>query len=676
MTQVSLEQLQKELAALRQENAQLKALNTDYKQTMLELGSAHQKLEFLIDNSVLAVIEWDSDFRVCRWSRGAEQIFGWSAEEVMGKHPSEWPIIYPDDVEAVDGVIARLLNGTEQHNISFNRNCTKSGAILSCEWFNSVMLNDVGQMLSFLSLALDRTKQIEALAAMHESAERFDQLAKSIEQVFWFVELNPERVLYLSPSFETIWGRQREEVYANPRIWIDSIYPEDRQRVRTLLETWLQAPTETSYTTEFRVVRPDGTLRWIYDTGTAIYNDKGELYRVSGIARDITDSKIMEEQLLQAQKLESLGRLAGGVAHDFNNMLTAIQGFAELAEEDIPFESPAVSHLRNIRTASDRASNLTMQLLAFARKQVIALKVVELHKLITETLPIVRRLIGEHVEMTYLPASDTGNVKIDPGQFSQILLNLALNARDAMPQGGKLLIETSNVTLEDSYASTHSGVTPGDYVLLGVSDTGQGMSEETLKHIFEPFYTTKEVGHGLGLASCYGIVQQLKGHIWVYSEMGQGTTFKIYLPRVEAPAATVLARPSTLSSSHGTETILLVEDEEMVRELAVQTLRRSGYHVLEAQNGLEAIEVAKAHLGHLHLLLTDVVMPQMNGTELAKALQTLRPGLKVVYVSGYTENTIVHQGILKPNITFLQKPYTPSRLAEKVRSVLDVPNTV
>jgi len=398
---------------------------------------------------------------------------------------------------------------------------------------------------------------------------------------------------------------------------------------------------------------------------------------VSGVAifsQDITERKLLEEQFLQAQKMESVGRLAGGVAHDFNNLLTAIAGNAELAIEALPADHVVRADLREILNSAERATVLTRQLLAFARKQIIEPQVITLNHLIGNMDKLLRRLIGEDIDLVTLLATDLELVKADPGQIEQVVINLAINARDAMPDGGKLTIETRNVALDQDYAQQHVSVTPGYYVMLAVSDTGIGMDEETRRRIFEPFFTTKEKGRGtgLGLATCYGIVKQHGGNIWTYSEPGHGSTFKIYLPRVDEPAEHLPQTADAHELPRGTETVLLVEDEPAVRALAARVLRERGYIVLEAANGDEALHMAHECAGvPIHLLLTDVVMPHMSGKALAEQLQSLYPTIKVLFISGYTDNAIVHHGRLDAGVEFLQKPFAPSVLASKVREVLD-----
>ena len=384
----------------------------------------------------------------------------------------------------------------------------------------------------------------------------------------------------------------------------------------------------------------------------------------------------MEQQLQQAQKLDSMGRLAGGVAHDFNNLLTVINGYADLLLRELKEGDPIRPSLAEMRQAGERGAELTRQLLAFSRQQPIDPKPVDLNRLVADSETMLRRLMGEDIEVVTIPGDSLGCVIADAGQLNQMLMNLAVNARDAMPDGGKLLIETSNAELDASYAGAHPGVTPGRYVLLAVTDNGIGMDEETKQRVFEPFFTTKEAGKGtgLGLSNVYGIVKQNGGSIWAYTEQGQGTTFKIYLPRVERIAAAGQAPKPVATVLHGSETILLVEDEAAVRGLAAKVLSSYGYRVLEGSHGDEALLLAERHPEPIDLLLTDVIMPGMTGRELAERMKPSRPQMKVLYMSGYSGNAIARRGILDPGVAYIPKPFTESALASKVREVLGQPS--
>ena len=411
--------------------------------------------------------------------------------------------------------------------------------------------------------------------------------------------------------------------------------------------------------------------------------------RISGVSvgrvwsfRDVTEGRRAalalrqsEENLRQAQKMEAIGRLAGGVAHDFNNLLTAILGNASLMAEQLPVEDPQRQAALEIQRAAERAAGLTRQLLAFSRKQMLEMKVVDLNGTMADMHKMLDRVIGEHIELLMVPAPGLGRVRGDPGQLEQVILNLAVNARDAMPEGGKLILETSNVEVDESFAARHPPLQTGRYVMLAVSDTGVGMDLETQAHVFEPFYTTKERGRGtgLGLSTVYGIVRQSEGHVWVYSSPGKGSTFKIYLPRVDEEPAAGDPAPATPGTRRGSETVLLVEDEGVVRTLIRNTLQQHGYHVVEAENGNQALRLSERHRGPLHMLVTDVVMPGMSGRELAERLLNQRPGLRVLFISGYTDETIAQHGVLGPGMGFLQKPFTLLALALKVRETLDLP---
>lgn len=453
--------------------------------------------------------------------------------------------------------------------------------------------------------------------------------------------------------------------------WYRYRIPEDRDRCDEIALESIRAGR--SYQQEFRCQSADGTLRWLHEDIRITTLEPGKHWRAVGVCTDITERKRLEDQLLQAQKLESVGRLAGGVAHDFNNLLAILAGHAELAEEELPADSPVQEHIRVIREAGDRAANLTRQLLAFARKQVIEPRVINLNDLTLGMEKMLRRLIGENIDLVTHLQPDLARVHVDPGQFEQILVNLVVNARDAMPEGGRLTIETENAVIDEEYARLHMPLTPGFFVTLTVSDTGEGMDETVQKRIFEPFFTTKEQGKGtgLGLATVYGVVKQSGGHIWLYSEPGHGSLFKIYLPAAEGESSLLEETEERETSLQGAETILVVEDEPTLRSLTAGSLRKLGYRVLEAVNGEMALWVAAEHLAPIHLLVTDVVMPRMGGKDLADRLTALQPDLKVLYISGYTDDAIVHHGVLDAETAFLQKPFTPSMLARKIRTILD-----
>jgi hypothetical protein len=416
-----------------------------------------------------------------------------------------------------------------------------------------------------------------------------------------------------------------------------------------------------------------GRTRWFQTVKVPLVLAEGTSRHILGVATDITERKQLEEQFRQAQKMEAVGRLAGSIAHDFNNLLTAIFGYADLLAGDLPGQSSALQDVEEIRKAAARAASLTRQLLAFSRQQVLEPTVLNVNNVVENLQKMLHRLIGEDVELRAVLAPGLGNVRADAGQLEQVIVNLAVNARDAMPAGGKLTIETANTELSEEYVEAHQPVVPGRYVMFTVSDTGVGMDPEVRARIFEPFFTTKEKGKGtgLGLSTVYGIVKQSGGYIWVYSEPGRGTTFKVYLPRVDAPLEAA-ERPRELEGPvAGTETILVAEDDELLRPLVRGILEKLGYHVLDAANTEEALTRAREHRGPIQLLLADVVMPGASGRDLAHRLAEARPETRVLYVSGYTDEAIVHHGLLDPGLNYLQKPFTPRALARRVRDVLD-----
>jgi len=420
-------------------------------------------------------------------------------------------------------------------------------------------------------------------------------------------------------------------------------------------------------------MRKDGSAVVVRVSGRAVPSaGKGNTFEL--FAEDVTERRALEQQLRQSQKMEAVGRLAGGIAHDFNNLLMVISGYSEFLLDRLGPEPALRTPAQEIANAAGRATSLTRQLLAFSRKQMLAPKILDLNGVVTENMKMLTRVIGEDIDLVMVPAAELGAVRADAGQIEQVIMNLAVNARDAMPSGGKLTIETSNVFVDEEHARFHPPLVPGNYVMLAISDTGAGMDSETQSRIFEPFFTTKgPKGTGLGLSTVYGIVKQSGGYIWVYSEAGKGTTFKIYLPRVaELAQPDALGAPSeTAASEPGTETILLVEDEANLRYLARQFLEKQGYRVIDAADGAVAMQIAVAHEGMIHLLLTDVIMPGMNGRELAQRISEIRPNVKILYMSGYTENVIGRNGTLDAGVRLLQKPFTLRDLKSKVREVLD-----
>src|SRR3954447_1487241 len=515
-----------------------------------------------------------------------------------------------------------------------------------------------------LALHAEERQRWHAEAALRASEERFRALVENSSDALLVLDAEG-RIKYLSPSSERHLGWSPADMAG--RSLFDFLHPDDRELVGTRMAETLSSPGR-NIVAQVRFHHADGSWRIMEGIGVNRLSDPA----VAGIVvnmRDITERRRLEEQLRQAQKMEAVGQLAGGVAHDFNNLLTAILGYCHLMLDEIPDESPLRLDLLEIQAAGDRAASLTRQLLAFSRRQMLQPQVVNINTLVAQLEKLLRRSISEDVELAIALGPDLWTVEVDPASVEQILVNLAVNARDAMPTGGRITIETANVELDDTYAVTHVSMKPGRYVMLAVGDTGEGMDAATRARVFEPFFTTKEQGKGsgLGLATVYGMVKQSGGHIWVYSDPGQGTVFRMYLPAVEKPVA-VDAAPT--GDSNGSETILLVEDDEAVRALARAVLLRHRYFVLEARHGVEALVVAERHPDPIHLLVTDIVMPHMSGGELAARLGAVRPAMKTLFISGYSDQVLVHDP-LTHDPAILQKPFTPEVLARKVRSILD-----
>jgi len=514
----------------------------------------------------------------------------------------------------------------------------------------------------------------EQLARYAGSLEqRLQSMLRSVPDVLFSLGPDGSEVHYISPAAAHVFGYTPEEMAAERGLWYQRLSPEDAAQVRACRER--AAATGQLQTVEYRFRRRDDTVRWIETSYIPARDGRGTVLRLDGISRDITEQRKLEEQFRQAQKMEAVGRLAGGVAHDFNNLLTVITSYSDILLEDLAPQDPRREDVEEIRKAAVSAAGLTHQLLAFSRQQVLEPRVLDVNAVLASAEKLLKRLLGEDIELVTALTPQLGAVKADPGQLEQVIVNLAVNARDAMPDGGKLTIETAKADMDEAYVWDHPLAKPGPYVMLAVSDTGVGMDEQTQRRIFEPFFTTKEAGKGtgLGLATVYGIVKQSGGFIWVYSELGNGTTFKIYLPRVDEPVETVTAPVAPTESLRGTETVLLVEDAAAVRAVTRQVLDRLGYTVLEAPNGAAALHLATKHHGPIQLLLTDVIMPELGGRQLAEQLTALRPELRVLYASGYTDDAVVRHGVLKPGIAYLQKPFTPEVLARKVREVLDSP---
>ncbi len=587
---------------------------------------------------------------------------GYSSAEVLGRTSFELGIWA--DPASRDRAAARVRTEKEIDN-QITRIRTRTGEIR--EVVGSAVPIDLGSLKCVLWTFVDVTERQRAEKEMRKSEERFRKLFDSNTIGITIADLEGN-TYEVNDAYLQMLGYTREDLLAGKVRWTDRTPHEyqarDAEAAEELRRTGIASPWEKE------LLRKDGTRVPVL-IGVAMLKASEE-GRCIAYTVDLTERRNLEEQFRQAQKMEAVGQLAGGVAHDFNNMLTAILGYSELLSERFEAGSEEFEGLEEIRKAAERAASLTRQLLAFSRQQVLERRVLDLNHLIEEVEKMLRRLIGEDIELNVTLAPALWRVQADAGQLEQVLLNLAVNARDAMPQGGKLTIETGNVELDDAYARQHLTVRPGRYVMIAVSDTGIGMDSRTLSRVFEPFFTTKERGKGtgLGLATVYGIVKQSGGYIWVYSEPGQGTAFKIYLPPAEEGAEEDLALQADPSALYGSETVLLVEDEESVRSLSRTILEAFGYTVLEADGGEQALEIVRSRSQPVDLVLTDVVMPAMSGTELVSRLEEAHPGIRSLYMSGYTDDAVVRHGLLEKGRVFLQKPFTPGALGRKVREAL------
>jgi PAS domain S-box-containing protein len=591
---------------------------------------------------------------------GFTRLTGFAAEEVIGKTPADLGLWVDHLPHLRTYQKLQKAGQVEKEEFRFR---TKTGEIRHGR-VSAVRLT-VNEQECMLSVTHDITESKHAEEALRQSESHFRSLVHDAPYGIYRVTAEG-RLLQVNPALVKMLGYESEEELLQRNVAKD-IYRDERVREALFREHWRKKDFR-EVETEWR--RKDGRIITVKITGHPVTGKDDSIAYFEVFAEDITEQRMLEKQLLQSQKMEAIGRLAGGIAHDFNNLLGVILGHSDILEQHAAANERLRKSVEATRNAAERAAALTKQLLGFSRKQVVEPRVMDLNASVLEVEKMLHRVIGEDIELVIRLARDLGCVKADPGQLSQILMNLTINSRDAMPGGGKLVIETANLELDETYARQHLGAKPGRFIMLVVSDTGTGMNSETLSHIFEPFFTTKEVGKGtgLGLSMVYGIVKQSNGYIMAYSEAGHGTTFKIYFPRTEE---SLPAQKKEKEIAGGTETILVVEDEPALRELTCALLEDSGYSVIESSGVEDAIQTAKDPQRRIDLLLTDVVMPRLDGRELANQMAVLRPGLKVLYMSGYTDEVIVHRGVLAQGMLLVQKPFTKSTLLQKVREALD-----
>jgi PAS domain S-box-containing protein len=646
---------------------------TERKRAEEALRKSGEKFRELFDNAPVGYHEFDIEGRITNVNRTELEMLGYTLEERIGQFV--WRSIKDEEKsrQIVLGKLAGVIPPSKALERTYRR---KDGTTFPVLIQDQLLLDEKGRITGMRSTIQDITERKRAEDALRESEEKYRTILENIEDGYFEVDI-AGNFTFFNDSMCRIYGYPREELMGmNDRQYTD------QENAKKLFQGFnkVYKTGEPSREFDWEITRKDGTKRSIESSVSLIKDLLGNRMGFRGIVRDVTERKrieqektTLEEQLRQSQKIEAIGRLAGGIAHDFNNLLTVIKGYSQLSLHELKEDVPLRENIEEIKRAAERAADLTRQLLAFSRRQILEMKVLDLNTILRDMDKMLHRLIGEDIELITLLADDLGGVKTDPGWVEQIIMNLAVNARDAMPSVGKLTIETANVELDEHYARAHVAVTPGRYAMLSVSDTGVGMPPEIRDKVFEPFFTTREKGKGtgLGLSTVYGIVKQSGGNIWVYSEPGYGTTFKIYLPRVDEPLEEIKERVVKEELPRGSETILIVEDEEDVLKLAARILERQGYTVLQTSSTSKALEICKEQKKPIHLILTDVVMPQMGGRELADRIVSIHPETKVLYMSGYTDNAIVHHGVLEEGLNFMQKPFTLEILSRKVREALD-----
>jgi PAS domain S-box-containing protein len=629
------------------------------------LMEREELFRLISENAADMIAVVDMEGRRIYNSLAYQRVLGYSADEL--KKSSGFEQIHPDDRAKVQEAAAEARRSGEGKTLEY-RIRHKDGSWRVLESTSSAILSKKGEPERLVIVNRDVTERKKTVEALRQSEVSFRSLVEEAPYGIYRVTEDGE-FLRVNPALQKILGYESPDELLKTNLGLDVFrHPVDFRRLVELLGS----------VGEFKDVevdwkRKDGIPITVRCSGRRLNEGPDGTPYFEAFAEDVTDRRVLERQLRMAAKMEAVGRLSGGIAHDFNNLLGVIIGYSQVLRRRLGSDNPLYEHADEVEKAAQRAVSLTRQLLAFSRQQILTPVVLDLNRLVSDMEKMLPRLLGEDIAVSIKLDPELGSVKADQGQVEQVVMNLAVNARDAMPEGGRLVITTANVELDQAYARHHPGAKPGRCVMLAVTDSGIGMSSETLAHIFEPFFTTKEVGKGtgLGLATVYGVVKQSGGYLWVDSQLGKGASFQIFLPRIDEAVAPRSAGPSQEENLRGNETVLLVEDADALRKLARSFLLDHGFQVLPASNGEEAMEVARKHNGPIHLLLTDVVMPGMNGRALADKLLARLPQLKVVYISGYTDSFIAGHGVLEEGTHLLHKPFTEAALIWKIREVLD-----
>ena len=641
---------------------------SERKRTEDALRDREEHLRAIFENAdeIIHLIAWDGTFLYI--SPSWERYTGFPVSETVGK--SFVPYVHPDDQAACLEVVRKVYETGQPHKIMEFRVKHASGKWIRFMNSGTAIKDAQGSPLYFSGVATDITERKLAEEDLLAWMRRYNLIIQASGQVVYEYHV-PSGDITWGSSIERVIGYRADEMRGGFSQWEELVHPDDRQDTLATLQTAEKACS--FWQAQYRMRHKHGHYVWIKDKGFFLPDANGKVHTQLGMLEDITGFKHLEEQLLQSQKMEAVGQLAGGVAHDFNNLLQAILGYLELALTDMQPTDVHYAHLFEVRRAGERAATLTRQLLAFSRRQVLQLASLDINQVVAELLEMLKRLIGEDIELTFAPCVSPYRVKADRGQIEQVLTNLCVNARDAMPGGGRLLVETANIMADETFTGEHAWARPGRYFCISITDTGCGMGRETQQQIFEPFFTTKEKhkGTGLGLAMVYGIIRQHEGMIQVYSEVDQGTSFKIYLPAEAGGTEDEHAQREQVPAVGGTETILLAEDEELLRNLAEKILTNAGYRVLPTSDGQEALNVCQAHADEITLLFLDVIMPKLGGRAVYDTIKAVNPGIKCLFASGYSQDKLHTDYVLEEGLHLLQKPYTRGALLRLIRQILD-----